>query len=109
MKPFIRLINCDRRIGESARYLVWRYEHLRYKDAIHVASAMSQTIDILYSYDNDDLVRLNGKIGTPPLRICNPGVGDGFGPPAQPELQIKPNLLPGDAIKAIGPPKPPLK
>jgi predicted nucleic acid-binding protein len=78
MQPFVKIINCDRRIAESARSLMWKYEHLRYKDAIHLATAMSQTIDILHSFDNDDLVRLNGKIGTPPLKICNPGIGDGF-------------------------------
>jgi predicted nucleic acid-binding protein len=83
MRSYVRLINCDRRIGESARALVWKYGHLRWKDAIHVASAISQPIDVMHSYDNDDLVRLTGKIGVPPLKICNPGVGDGFEKPVE--------------------------
>lgn len=90
MQPFVKIVNCDRRIGESARSLVWKYEHLRWKDAIHVATAISQPIDVLHSFDNDDLVRLSGKIGAPPLKISNPGDDDGFSPPAQPDLPNRP-------------------
>jgi predicted nucleic acid-binding protein len=83
MHSFIVPITCDRAIAEAARALLWKYPALKPKDAIHVASAMSQPIDVMRSYDNDDLVKLNGKIGTPPLKICNPGHGDGFEPPVQ--------------------------
>jgi len=38
-------------------------------DAIHVASAISRQVDVLHSYDNKDLVKLTGQIGTPPLKI----------------------------------------
>lgn len=78
MQPFIKIINCDRRIAESARALIWQNPHLKWKDAVHVATALSQPIDLLHSYDNNDIVSLNGKIGSPPLKICNPGDGDGF-------------------------------
>jgi hypothetical protein len=43
-----------------------------------VASAVSQQVEILHSYDDDDLIPLDGKIGNPPLKICHPGDGDGF-------------------------------
>jgi predicted nucleic acid-binding protein len=80
MHSFIRPINCDRQIAEAARMLLWRFPHLEPKDAIHVASAISQRVDLMHSYDNHDLVKLSGQIGYPPLKICNPGDGDGFGP-----------------------------
>ena len=72
MHKFIRPINCDRQIAEAARALVWEYPHLKPKDAIHVASARFLQVDVMHSYDNDDLVRLNGQIGNPPLQICYP-------------------------------------
>ena len=79
MHRFIRVINCDRQIAEAARALIWQFPHLQPKDAIHVASAISQGVAVMHSYDNDDLVKLNGKIGTPPLKICHPGnEGEGF-------------------------------
>jgi len=77
---FIITINCDRKIAEASRALIWKYPHLHPKDAIHVASAMSQPIDLMHSYDNSDLVKLNGQIGNPPLKICHPGDGDDFKP-----------------------------
>ena len=69
---YIRTVNCDRMMAEQARHLIWKYPHLKPKDAIHVATALSQQVDVLHTYDNDDLVKLNGKIGNPPLRIENP-------------------------------------
>jgi predicted nucleic acid-binding protein len=76
-RSYIRPITCDRQIAEAARTLLWKYP-LKPKDAIHVASAMAQQVDFMHSYDDDDLVKLNGKIGNPPLKICHPGEGDGF-------------------------------
>ena len=77
MHKFITVLNCDRLIAESARSLAWKYPHLHPKDAIHVASAISQQVDVLHSYDADDLIKLDGKIGAPPLKICKPG-DEGF-------------------------------
>ncbi len=73
MHKFIQPITCDRTIAESARSLIWQHPHLKPKDAIHVASAISQQVDLMHSYDNADLVKLSGKIGNPPLKICHPG------------------------------------
>ncbi len=86
MHKFIRPINCDRQIAESARSLIWRFPHLKPKDAIHVASAIAQQVDVLHSYDNDDLVRLDRQIGNPPLRICHPERDERFFPPRQEKL-----------------------
>lgn len=84
---FIRLITCDRAIAGEARALMWRYPKLKNKDAIHVASALSQpVIDVLHSYDDDDLLPLSGQLGAPPLTICHPTWAD---PPApEPALGI---------------------
>jgi predicted nucleic acid-binding protein len=83
MRTYIRPIICDRPIAESARALLWQYPRLKPKDAIHVASALSQQVEVMHSYDNDDLVVLNGKIGSPPLKICYPGDNDGFENPIE--------------------------
>lgn len=77
MHSFIRPINCDRRVAEVARELMWKYP-LKPKDAIHVASAVRQQVDVLHSYDDDDLIPLDGKIGNPALKVCHPGDGDGI-------------------------------
>src|SRR5437016_1777286 len=37
---WITPITVDRTIADDARALLWKYEHLRYKDAVHVASAI---------------------------------------------------------------------
>jgi len=78
MHSFFRFINCDRQIAEAARSLIWQFPHLKPKDAIHVASALSQELEILHSYDNDDLVKFSGKMGNPKLKICNPEISEGF-------------------------------
>ena len=72
---FIRIIACDRAMAAEARRLLWTHKSLRPKDAIHVASALSQGIDVMHSYDDDDLVKpLSGKLGNPPLIICHPDI-----------------------------------
>jgi predicted nucleic acid-binding protein len=80
MQPYIRVVQCDRRISEFARSLMWKYETLHHQDAIHVATAIFHRVDFMHSYDDDDLVKLNGLLGTPPLKICHPCDGDGFEP-----------------------------
>ena len=70
---FLKPVTCERSIGEEARQLLWRYAHLKPKDAIHVASALFARVDAMHSYDDDDLVKISGQIGDPPLRICHPG------------------------------------
>ena len=78
MHRFIRTINCDRIIAEAARSLIWEFPHLKPKDAIHVASALSQEVAVMHSYDNDDLVKFSGLMGNPKLKICHPESPSGF-------------------------------
>ena len=49
MHKYINPINCDRQVAELARRLVWQHSHLKPKDAIHVASAIVQPIDVMHS------------------------------------------------------------
>ena len=58
---FIEVRDCSRKIAEEARKLLWKYEHLQYKDAIHAATAVHFKIKTLHTYD-DDLLRMNGDL-----------------------------------------------
>lgn len=89
---FIRVLTCDRGIAAEARRLLWQHSKLRPKDAVHVASAISQGVDVMHTYDDDDLVKpLSGKIGSPPMRICHPEYTDPTSTqPLPPELPLKP-------------------
>jgi predicted nucleic acid-binding protein len=82
IRSCIKPITCDRQVSELARELMWKHATLKPKDAIHVASAALLQVEVMHSYDDDDLVPLDGKIGAPPLKICHPGNGDGFEIPA---------------------------
>jgi predicted nucleic acid-binding protein len=68
---FIQPINLDRTMAEAARGLIWQFQALKPKDAIHVASAISQMVDELQTFD-DYLLKLSGKIGVATLKICKP-------------------------------------
>lgn len=71
MHKYIRAINCDRQIAEAARHLIWDFPHLKPKDAIHAATAIAHQVDELHTYD-EHLLKLSGKVGFPPLKICEP-------------------------------------
>lgn len=83
MHKFIRPINCDRQIAEAARNLIWQFPHLKPKDAIHVASAISQQVAELHSYD-DHLLKLDGKIHN--LKICEPHFDEPKQTPKTPDM-----------------------
>ena len=68
---WIYIYDVDRKIGESARELIWQYESLKPKDATHVATAMRAKVDVLDTFD-DYLIKLSEKIGDPPLVIKRP-------------------------------------
>ncbi|MXX38356.1 MAG: PIN domain-containing protein [Gemmatimonadetes bacterium] len=75
-QEFIGIVNVDRRTAECARDLIWRYPHLNPKDSIHVATALlTEGIDVLHTFD-DDLLRLDGQLEDPPLRISTPDIPD---------------------------------
>lgn len=69
---YIAVRNVDRYVAEDARQLLWTYESLWPKDSIHVATAIRFHISVLHTFD-DGLLKLNGQLGTPPLRIEHPG------------------------------------
>lgn len=71
MHRWIRIVNCDRNIGENARLLCWQHSTLHPKDAIHIASALFVPLEVVYTYD-DALLKLNGKVGGPLFRIEKP-------------------------------------
>jgi PIN domain len=70
--PWIVLREVDRYTAEEAQELVWNYESLKPKDAIHVATAVRAGVAYLDTYD-EPLIRLNETIGDPPLKIGRPG------------------------------------
>lgn len=69
--PFIIIRNVDRRVGETARHLIWSHSFLKPKDSIHVATALLSVIPVLDTFDGE-LIGLDGKLGDPPLRIGKP-------------------------------------
>ena len=60
----------DRQIAELARQLIWDH-NLDPKDAIHAAPALKLKIRYLDTFDND-LIKVNGRIGNPPITIALP-------------------------------------
>lgn len=73
-QPYIHLVDVTRRVCEEARQLMWRHPHLQPKDSLHLASALFGTKkqpDEVHSYD-PDFTKLNRKIGSPPIVICEP-------------------------------------
>lgn len=75
MHKYIRPIICDRAIAEAARNLIWQFPHLKPKDAIHVTTAITHQVDELHTYD-EHLLKLDGKVGYPPLKIGEPQFED---------------------------------
>lgn len=75
-QPFVKLVALDLEIARNAQKLVRETSGLRKKtDAVHLASALRWSVDALHTYDNDDLLHLDGKLldkrGNS-LRICYP-------------------------------------
>jgi predicted nucleic acid-binding protein len=64
----------DRFIAEAARELVWN-KNVKPKDAIHLATALRQDVafDQFDTFD-DDLIKLSGALGDPPLTIGRPNL-----------------------------------
>lgn len=55
------LVGTDRFVAESARELIWEFPTLRPIDAIHLASALSAGCEVLYTYDENHLLKLSGR------------------------------------------------
>ena len=65
-----RVRNVTRAIAEQAQQIHWTSGTLP-KDAIHVATALSEKITILETFDQG-LLKRSGTLGTPPLTIRKP-------------------------------------
>jgi len=64
----------DRFIAESARDLVWN-KNIKPKDAIHLATALRHDVDYdQFDTFDDDLIKLSGALGNPPLTIGRPNL-----------------------------------
>ncbi len=63
--PFIKYVDANRQLCQSARHLIWKFPALHPKDSIHLASALAyvdrEHLDGLFSYDTD-FTKLDGKI-----------------------------------------------
>jgi predicted nucleic acid-binding protein len=77
--PFIILVQVDRRVGVLARDIVRRYGGIKGKDGIHIASAIISRSTVLHTYD-EAMLKKNGLIGDPQLRIERPNWKDGQPP-----------------------------
>jgi predicted nucleic acid-binding protein len=101
-RSYIIIINCDRNIGESSRRLIWQHPALKPKDAIHIASAIAQQLDVLHSFDRD-LLKLDGKISG--LKICHPDKDGDFPTTQKPvELSFEESAVPPRPPRRIPPP-----
>lgn len=79
---YIIIRNVDPFLAEYARELIWSHNHLRPYDSIHLATAVMNKAEVLDTFD-DHLLRLDGKVGDPTLRITKPDM------PYQPTLDEK--------------------
>jgi len=72
-RNFLEIREVDRSVAELARDYMWRYKRLKHKDAIHIATAATYHITILDTFD-EGLIRLDGKLGNPVIRIGVPDI-----------------------------------
>ena len=68
---YITIVQLDRWVGFAAQELVWD-NGIPPKDSLHVASALHAEVDVMESYDNDDLTKKSKTVGSPPLEIREP-------------------------------------
>ena len=69
---FMSIRSLDRTIAEDARQLIWQF-NVNPKDSIHLATALKLKLSIFDTFDGD-LIKLNNKLGKPPLRIGRPDI-----------------------------------
>lgn len=59
---FIKLVPVSHAIGTRARRLIWDFSFLGTRDAIHLATALEMTINVLEHYDDDDFGRVAKRV-----------------------------------------------
>jgi hypothetical protein len=67
---YVMVIILDRKVAEGARQIS-REHGLKPKDAVHLATAKVAKLDLFETWD-DELVKLTGTLGDPPIRIRHP-------------------------------------
>jgi len=80
-RPYIKIQALTPRLADLASTIGGDHNALTPPDAIHVATALSEQVDVFYTLDGlhehgpkrkGDLLDYDGKIGTPPLKIKAP-------------------------------------
>lgn len=84
-QPYLVVYQLNRRIGEDARHLIWLHSKLEPKDSIHLATADYAKVLEVHTFDAKHMIPLDGRIGTPPLRICEPQLDQSKLPFTEPE------------------------
>lgn len=72
-EPYVKLVAADFKVCQNAQELYWQYPNLKWKDSVHLATAVLHEVPTIHSYD-PDFLDLNGKLGNPPVQITKPGV-----------------------------------
>jgi predicted nucleic acid-binding protein len=68
---YIHLVQVSRRIATEAAQIARLY-NVKPADAIHLATAIESGCQEVHTYDGSKLLKLDGKVGTPPLTISEP-------------------------------------
>ena len=80
-QDFVVDVQVDREIGILARRLLRKHSELKKPmDAVHLASAMLNNVDEFHTFDEDNLLPLNGKVNRrdgKPLHILKPTIPAG--------------------------------
>jgi predicted nucleic acid-binding protein len=84
-QKWIKPVVVDERIGIAARRLMRLHpECKKPSDGVHLATALALNVDEMHTYDNSDLLKLDGKINRAdgkPLKICQPSATPKAPPP----------------------------
>lgn len=70
--PYITMVTLDWPVTRITRDLRRRFKHLDCRDAIHLGTAIRMKVDVLHTYDHDDLTKLDDQIPGYSLRITEP-------------------------------------
>lgn len=90
-QSFVYEVQLDHDIATLARMLCRTHPILKKpNDGIHLATAIAHNLDYFYSYDRDDLTRLNGQIFRRDLKPLPIGFPPNRPPPTPPPTE-KPN------------------
>lgn len=80
-RPYLKLVSVSPRIGNLAASIGGQNPQITSPDAVHVATALSERVDVMLTLDgfrdneirrSGGLLAFDGKIGSPPLRIESP-------------------------------------